>query len=160
MLVDVVQLERQRTLLEPGQSAVGQVVVGVLGHGTPWLALGALARGDNNDEQGGELAPEAEDHPANEQDVLKSAEAGVLGIPFIRYNDFVGKIGYLADLEDNYELGTGIKPGDHQDIEAATLSIIKNVESKSEFQKKIKGNYSILIKAFQIQERMMKKDRA
>lgn len=65
-----------------------------------------------------------------------AAEAGVLGIPFIRYNDFVGKIGYLADLEDNYELGIGIKPGDHKGIEEATLSIIKNAESKSEYQKK------------------------
>lgn len=38
-----------------------------------------------------------------------AAEAGVLGIPFIRFNDFVGKIGYLRELEDKYELGFGIK---------------------------------------------------
>jgi len=37
-----------------------------------------------------------------------SAEAGVLGTPYIRFNDFVGKISYLADLEDNYRLGYGI----------------------------------------------------
>ena len=38
-----------------------------------------------------------------------AAESGVLGVPFIRFNDFVGKIGYLKDLEDNYKLGYGIK---------------------------------------------------
>ena len=37
-----------------------------------------------------------------------SAEAGVLGVPFVRFNDFVGRIGYLRELEDTYELGYGI----------------------------------------------------
>jgi uncharacterized protein len=36
-----------------------------------------------------------------------SAEAGVLGTPFIRYNDFVGRIGYLNELENYYKLGYG-----------------------------------------------------
>jgi hypothetical protein len=39
-----------------------------------------------------------------------AAEAGVLGVPFIRFNDFVGRIGYLNELEDVYNLGYGIKP--------------------------------------------------
>lgn len=43
-----------------------------------------------------------------------AAEAGVLGVPFIRYNDFVGRIGYLRDIEDHYQLGYGIKPGNPQ----------------------------------------------
>lgn len=38
-----------------------------------------------------------------------AAEAGVLGVPFVRFNDFVGKIGYLRELEDVYQLGYGIK---------------------------------------------------
>ena len=38
-----------------------------------------------------------------------AAEAGVLGIPFVRFNDFVGRIGYLRELEDNYHLGFGVK---------------------------------------------------
>ena len=38
-----------------------------------------------------------------------AAEAGVLGTPFIRFNDFVGKIGYLNELENNYNLGFGFK---------------------------------------------------
>lgn len=38
-----------------------------------------------------------------------AAEAGVLGVPFIRFNDFVGRIGYLDELENKYGLGVGIK---------------------------------------------------
>jgi predicted glycosyltransferase len=38
-----------------------------------------------------------------------AAEAGVLGVPFVRYNDFVGRIGYLNELENKYQLGFGIK---------------------------------------------------
>jgi len=38
-----------------------------------------------------------------------AAEAGVLGVPFVRFNDFVGRIGYLRELEDTYHLGFGIK---------------------------------------------------
>ena len=37
-----------------------------------------------------------------------AAEAGVLGTPFVRFNDFVGRIGYLNELENKYELGYGI----------------------------------------------------
>lgn len=37
-----------------------------------------------------------------------AAEAGVLGVPFVRFNDFVGRIGYLKELEDVYELGYGV----------------------------------------------------
>lgn len=38
-----------------------------------------------------------------------AAEAGVLGIPFIRFNDFVGRIEYLNELENKYQLGYGIR---------------------------------------------------
>ena len=41
-----------------------------------------------------------------------AAEAGVLGTPFIRYNDFVGRIGYLKEIEEKYEMGYGIKPNE------------------------------------------------
>lgn len=37
-----------------------------------------------------------------------AAEAGVLGIPFVRFNDFVGRISYLDELENKYKLGYGI----------------------------------------------------
>lgn len=38
-----------------------------------------------------------------------AAEAGVLGVPFIRFNDFVGRISYLDELENKYGLGVGVK---------------------------------------------------
>lgn len=40
-----------------------------------------------------------------------AAETAVLGIPSIRFNNFVGKLGYLEELEHKYELTYGI----HQD---------------------------------------------
>lgn len=39
-----------------------------------------------------------------------TAEAAVLGTPAIRINDFVGKLGYLKELEDTYGLSYGFKP--------------------------------------------------
>jgi predicted glycosyltransferase len=45
-----------------------------------------------------------------------AAEAGVLGTPFIRINDFVGRLGYLNELEHVYKLGFGILPKDVQTI--------------------------------------------
>jgi len=39
-----------------------------------------------------------------------AAEAGVLGTPFIRVNDFVGRLGYLNELENKFKLGYGFKP--------------------------------------------------
>ena len=45
-----------------------------------------------------------------------SAEAGVLGTPFIRFNDFVGRISYLDELENKYNLGFGIKTNDKKKL--------------------------------------------
>jgi len=45
-----------------------------------------------------------------------SAEAGVLGTPYIRYNDFVGKISYLEELENKYKLGFGIRTKDKNEL--------------------------------------------
>ncbi len=67
-------------------------------------------------------------HPIDMHDVLAfsglfigdsqtmCAEAGVLGIPFIRYNDFVGKISYLEELEVEYDLGKGILPPNNREL--------------------------------------------
>ena len=46
-----------------------------------------------------------------------AAEAAVLGVPFIRYNDFVGRIGYLNELENVYHLGFGIKASEEGSAE-------------------------------------------
>jgi len=41
-----------------------------------------------------------------------AAEAGVLGTPFVRFNDFVGRLSYLNELENQYHLGYGHKTHD------------------------------------------------
>ena len=41
-----------------------------------------------------------------------AAEAGVLGTPFVRFNDFVGRLSYLNELENDYHLGFGHKTHD------------------------------------------------
>lgn len=45
-----------------------------------------------------------------------AAEAAVLGVPFVRFNDFVGRIGYLDELENRYGLGRGVLPSDVQKL--------------------------------------------
>ena len=56
------------------------------------------------------------------------AEAGILGTPFIRYNDFVGKIQYLNDLEYKYKMGWGVKTNEPERI----FSIIKELFAKDD----------------------------
>jgi uncharacterized protein len=41
-----------------------------------------------------------------------AAEAAVLGTPAIRFNDFVGEIGYLEELEKSYGLTYGVRTSD------------------------------------------------
>ncbi len=61
-------------------------------------------------------------HPADMHQVLAfasmyigdsqtmAAEAAVLGVPSVRFNDFVGELSYLEELENRYKLTRGIKP--------------------------------------------------
>lgn len=63
-----------------------------------------------------------------------AAEAGVLGTPFIRYNDFVGKIGYLDELENKYLLGYGIKPNNEKDLFEKVTKIASDSDFKTNHQ--------------------------
>jgi predicted glycosyltransferase len=63
-----------------------------------------------------------------------AAEAGCLGVPFIRCNDFVGRIGYLRDLEDHYQLGFGIRPSEEERLYDTLDSLLKNKERKAAWQ--------------------------
>jgi uncharacterized protein len=63
-----------------------------------------------------------------------AAESAVLGVPFIRYNDFVGRISYLDELENHFELGYGIKP-DNENKLLSTIDVIFT-ESKEIYQEK------------------------
>jgi predicted glycosyltransferase len=53
-----------------------------------------------------------------------AAESGVLGVPFIRINDFVGRIGYLNELEWEYKLGFGFKPDQVKAVYAKVAELI------------------------------------
>ncbi|MFI5219327.1 MAG: hypothetical protein ACHQNT_07535 [Bacteroidia bacterium] len=39
-----------------------------------------------------------------------AAESGIMGVPFIRFNDFAGRLSYLDELENKYMLGYAINP--------------------------------------------------
>jgi len=65
-----------------------------------------------------------------------SAEAGVLGTPFIRYNDFVGELGYLSELEKKYELGYGIKPPEFDEVLRLAKKMIETINIKKIWGKK------------------------
>ena len=45
-----------------------------------------------------------------------AAETAVLGIPSIRFNNFVSKLGYLEELEKTYGLTFGIKQGESKKL--------------------------------------------
>lgn len=55
-----------------------------------------------------------------------AAEAGVLGTPFVRLNDFSGRLAYLNEIEDVYQLGFSHKS---DDIEGFFQSIQKWLET-------------------------------
>lgn len=63
-----------------------------------------------------------------------AAEAGVLGVPFIRFNDFVGRIGYLNELENDYKLGFGIKPDKPELLLLKIDELLNTPNLKEEFQ--------------------------
>lgn len=62
-----------------------------------------------------------------------AAEAGVLGTPFVRYNDFVGRIGYLRDLENNYHLGYGVKTNEEMKLYEVIDKLLKMPNRKDIF---------------------------
>jgi hypothetical protein len=61
------------------------------------------------------------------------AEAAVLGTPSIRFNDFVGKLGYLEDLEYNYELTNGIKTSEPEKLLAKIDELLSFPNIKEEW---------------------------
>lgn len=63
-----------------------------------------------------------------------AAEAGVLGVPYVRFNDFVGKIGYLKELEEKYQLGFGITPDREADLYATVQSLLDMPDRKAVFE--------------------------
>lgn len=62
-----------------------------------------------------------------------AAEAAVLGTPFIRINGFVGKIGYLNELENKYQLGYGIHPKTIMMVFDLLASLLSTKDLKAKF---------------------------
>ena len=54
-----------------------------------------------------------------------TAEAAVLGTPALRFNDFVGKLSYLEELEHKYELTYGIKTSEPEKLYEKIREILK-----------------------------------
>jgi uncharacterized protein len=53
-----------------------------------------------------------------------TAEAAVLGTPAIRFNDFVGKLSYLEELEKEFQLTTGIKTSEPEKLRQAVADLL------------------------------------
>jgi uncharacterized protein len=64
------------------------------------------------------------------------AESGVLGTPFIRFNDFVGRISILAELEDIYNLGFGVKTCDVDRLYLIIHDLLNKTDIKKEWEGK------------------------
>lgn len=65
-----------------------------------------------------------------------AAEAGVLGTPFIRFNDFVGRISYLDELENVYGLGFGVRPAENHELPGIVQNLIETENINSLWQEK------------------------
>ncbi|MBS4034564.1 MAG: DUF354 domain-containing protein [Ignavibacterium sp.] len=64
------------------------------------------------------------------------AEASVLGTPSIRINDFVGKLGYLEELENKYGLTFGIKTLESKKLLAKVDELLNYPRIKEEWATK------------------------
>ncbi len=67
-----------------------------------------------------------------------TAESAVLGTPSIRVNSFIGKIGYLNEIEFKYLLSYGFFPNEIDSALKKINSLISNANSSSEWRKKQK----------------------
>jgi hypothetical protein len=65
-----------------------------------------------------------------------AAEAAVLGTPSLRFNDFVGKLGYLEELEHKYGLTYGIKTSEPEKLLAKIDELLSFPNIKQEWTKR------------------------
>lgn len=65
-----------------------------------------------------------------------TAEAAVLGTPALRYNDFVGELAYLEELEHKYHLTYGIRTSQPERLFARTLELLRMPDLKREWQQR------------------------
>ena len=55
-----------------------------------------------------------------------AAECAILGTPFIRFNDFVGKLSYLDELENHYQLGYWYSLNNKSDLIPLIQKLLSN----------------------------------
>lgn len=65
-----------------------------------------------------------------------AAEAAVLGTPSVRFNDFVGRIGYLEELEHRYGLTRGIRPDAPERLLAEVADLVATPGLKQEWARR------------------------
>ena len=67
-----------------------------------------------------------------------AAEAAVLGTPSIRFNDFVGELGYLTELEQKFGLTFGIKADNPEKLFSKIEEVLKIADVKNKWLEKRK----------------------
>ena len=65
-----------------------------------------------------------------------AAEAAVLGTPSLRFNDFVGKLGYLEELEHKYGLTYGIKTAEPEKLYQKIEELLHVPDLSEEWQRR------------------------
>jgi uncharacterized protein len=60
-----------------------------------------------------------------------TAEAAVLGTPAIRFNDFVGRLSYLEEMEHKYALTFGIKTNEPEKLFSAVRAVLEMPDAKA-----------------------------
>jgi predicted glycosyltransferase len=65
-----------------------------------------------------------------------AAEAAVLGTPAIRFNDFVGQISYLEELEKKYQLTFGFKTSQGKEMLQTISNLLHDPHLKSTWQQR------------------------
>ncbi len=65
-----------------------------------------------------------------------TAEAAVLGTPSVRFNDFVGQLGYLEELEYKYHLTCGIPTSAPEKLYAKVSALLAEDSLKNQWQRK------------------------
>lgn len=68
-------------------------------------------------------------------------EAGLLGTPYIRYNDFVGKISVLNEVEEYYKLGVGISTKRVSQLMSTIEELLSTPDLKNTWREKVKQVY-------------------
>jgi predicted glycosyltransferase len=63
-----------------------------------------------------------------------AAEAAVLGTPSLRFNDFVGRLGYLEELEHKYGLTYGIKTSEPEKLYQKIEELLNTPNLKEEWK--------------------------